>query len=116
MKISKSTLKTIIQEEYARIKQNESEMTAYDRDDTYHRDDEPSDSLKKIAGSDDLAAVLQTWRDYRGANGRWAVKVVGEPEFKEYSNTDEGKLKALEAWYRLNSKHDHVTMEWIEGI
>tara|TARA_R110002096_G_scaffold344893_3_gene537727 strand:- start:1273 stop:1623 length:351 start_codon:yes stop_codon:yes gene_type:complete len=116
MKISKSTLKIIIQEEYTKIKQNESEMTAYDRDDTYNRGDEPSDSLKKIAGSDELATVLQAWRDHRGANGSWIVKVVGEPEFKEYSNTDEGKLKALRAWYRLYNKHDHVTMEWVEGI
>ncbi len=113
MRMTKSTLQAIIQEEYARIKQNESEMTAYDRDD---EPNEPSDALKKIAGSDELATVLQTWRDYRGANGNWAVKVVGESEFREYPNTDEGKLKALEVWYRLKNKHDNVTMEWIEGV
>ena len=113
MKITKSTLKTIIQEEYARIKQNESEMAAYDRDD---EPSEPSDSLKKIAGSDDLAVVLQTLRHYRGKNGSWAVKVVGESEFRgEYPDTDEGRLQVLEAWYRLNSEHP-ATVEWVGGI
>jgi uncharacterized membrane protein YgcG len=74
-------------------------------------EDGPSDAMRKLAGSDDIASFLQLKLDNRGNSGNWIVKKLGDR--RELEPTPDF-ARALSKWFIHNERDSDWTIEFRE--
>jgi len=105
MKITKNRLRELIAEE---LTEGSYGSKAYNRDEEGQGN---SADLQTILDDRANNARMATKSGHRkDAPGIWFVKVVGEADYEEFPNNDEGFAAALFSWFRKNSTGKPVSM------
>ena len=76
-------------------------------------EDGPSDAMRKLAGSDDIASFLQLKHENQGKKGKWVVRKVGGETAEHIEVPD--FITALSKWYRRSMDMDGWTIEFHES-
>jgi uncharacterized membrane protein YgcG len=90
LKFEKLNIDDMIREEISSVLSRRVEDKTLEED-----EDGPSDAMRKLAGSDDIASFLQLKLDNRGKSGNWIVKKLGAQEEKPAKDF----CAALTSWF-----------------
>lgn len=135
MKITKEQLAKLIKEEL----ENEGykpKGKAYKKYDDEEYMEEAALISEEEPGAIDVDSIMVSFADHRGERGQWVIELGGkgaderfwqrnvrteagiEPEWgaqgsaKGFHNDDEGKMKALSSWFKLNDYVDGHNLVW----